>query len=181
MKKSNGKIYFMAFITVLIAIGTLVGAGVLANVYGKDFSYTPSYTEYGANSEGDVSSEVSSNPTVSEDTESESQPESSEEVIIEETYPEIDTGIYFNGEDSIVVSFYETGFIEGNINCSSITMEFSGQMIENTLTATGTDSLNNTIEIVLTFVGNKIEASSRPTIRYEENVDYLNLSGVFVK
>lgn len=181
MKKSNQKIVLMAVITLFIAVGTLVGAGVLANFYGKDFSYTPSYTEYGTNSEEDVSSEVSSNPTVSEDTESESQPESSEEVIIEETYPEIDTGIYFNGEDSIVVSFYEAGFIEGNINCSSITMEFSGQMIDNTLTATGTDSLNNTIEIVLTFNSNKIDASSRPTIRYEENVDYLNLSGVFIK
>ena len=181
MKKSNQKIVLMAVITLFIAVGTLVGAGVLANYYGKDFSYTPSRTEYESDSQSDLSFETSSQPTVSENGESVSVPTSSQEDIPEEIYPEIETGIYFSGEDSIVVSFYEAGFIEGNINCSSITMEFSGQMIDNTLTATGTDSLNNTIEIVLTFNSNKIDASSRPTIRYEENVDYLNLEGVFIK
>ncbi len=179
MKKKNGKIYAMAIITVFIAVGTLVGAGVLANVYGNDFSYTPSYTEYDGAGEN-ASSQTSS--TGSFNTQSDQTSVSSDTVSVpEEIYPEIQTGIYLNGEDSIVISFYESGFIEGNINCSSITMEFSGQMIEKTLTATGTDSLNNTIEITLVFDGDKIDATSRPTIRYEENADYLALSGVFQK
>ncbi len=181
MKKGNGKIYAMAAVTLFIAVGTLVGAAVLANVYGKDFAYTPSHTEY-SDDNSYVSSENSSINSTPDENSVESQPvSSSEESAVEEIYPEIETGIYLSGEDSIVVSFYEAGFIEGNVNCSSITMEFSGQMIENTLTATGTDSLNNTIEITLIFNENKIEASSRPTIRYEENTDYLTLSGTFEK
>lgn len=181
MKKKNGKIYAMAIITVFVAAGTLVGAGVLANVYGKDFSYTPSYTEYGSDGE-EVSSQTSSNSINSDNTQSDPSSVSSDaESVPEEIYPEIQTGIYLNGEDSIVITFYEAGFIEGNINCSSITMEFSGQMIGNTLTATSTDSLNNTIEITLVFDKNEIEANSRPTIRYEENADYLDILGVFKK
>ena len=180
MKKGNGKLFVMAIFTVFIAVGTLVGAGILANYYGRDFSYTPSYTEYGG--KDDYSSDIPSSSDVDSGEETSSTGESSlteSDTSSAETFPEIETGIYLNGEDSIVVTFYEAGFIEGNIKCGSITMEFSGQMIENTLTATGTDSLNNTVEIVLLFDGNKIEASSRPTIRYEENVDYLMLSGVF--
>ncbi len=181
MKNGNGKIYLMAIVTIFIAVGTLVGAGVLANIYGKDFSYTPSLTEYGSQTDN-VSSENTSSDNVISSSQSDLQlNSSSEESVPDETYPHIETGIYLNGEDSIVVTFYEAGFIEGNINCSSITMEFSGQMIENTLVATGTDSLNNTIEIKFAFNENKIDAISRPTIRYEENEDYLVVLGVFEK
>ena len=180
MKKGNGKIIAMAILTLIIAVGTLVSAAILANFYDKDFSYTPSYTDYGKD-KSESFLDLSSNDSTSQYNENDSQTVSSQESISEIVYPKIEKGIYFNGEDSIVISFYETGFIEGNINCSSITMEFSGQMVENTLIATGTDSLNNTIEIKLIFNDNEIDATSRPTIRYEENEDYLILMGTFVK
>ena len=95
--------------------------------------------------------------------------------------PDIETGLYSLEGNSIVVSLSDAGFVEGNVNCGGITMEFSGQTVEGTLIATGTDSLNNTVEITLIFKEGSITASSRPIIQYEESSDYLKLSGIFVK
>lgn len=171
MKNDNVKIALVGVLSLLIAVGTLVGAAVLAHINSRDFSSDETESQQ---SEAQHSSSISSVIT------------SSEQNLSQESEPDqsifnIETGIYTNDSDSIVVTSADAGFIEGNINCGGITMEFSGQMIENTLTATGTDSLNNTVEITLVFENNTITAISQPLIQYEEASDYLILSGVFAK
>lgn len=182
MKKDSGKIAVLGVLSLIIAIGTLVGAAVLADINSKNFStdlpdnnYSSEESSYTQSSDEDNSSVSSEESSSSEETSSD------EEGQPEETAPNIKTGIYTFGEDSIVITSGDAGFVEGNINCGGITMEFSGQTVDNTLVATGTDSLNNTIEITLVFSEDSITASSQPIIQYEEVSDYLKLSGTFSK
>lgn len=182
MKKDSGKIAVMGVLSLIVAIGTLIGAAVLVNINGKNFSSGLPKNNYSENGNSSEPSRVeNSSVTGSEENPSSEQAPSSEDEPAEEPVQNIETGIYTQGGDSIVVTSGEAGFVEGNINCGGITMEFSGQTVENTLTATGTDSLNNTVEITLVFGENAITASSRPVIQYEEATDYLKLSGIFSK
>lgn len=184
MKKEGGKIAVTAVFTVLIAVATLVFAAVLDRV--NTGSFDTSYHVSSQSTDKDESSKP--NSTVQSQASSENSPQEdenssaeSEESIPELVYPVIETGLYTRGENTIVISYYEAGFIEGNINCGGITMEFSGQMVENSLTATGTDSLNNTVEIVLVFNEKTIDTSCRPVIQYEEGVEHLTLDGIYEK
>lgn len=182
MKKDSGKIALMGILSLLVAIGTLIGAAVLADINGKQFSTSlPNGNYSSAESTSETLSSEESSEISSEESSSAESTSSDEESLPEEAVPNIETGIYSSGENSIVVTSGEAGFVEGNINCGGITMEFSGQTVDNTLVATGTDSLNNTVEITLVFGGDSITASSRPVIQYEEASGYLILSGIFQK
>lgn len=183
MKNYNYKILFATVISVLIILGTLVGAGVLAKMNLKGFSEEFPQTQYSQNSIASSNTENSSS-VVSENSVSEQEQTSS----VEEGYTEnqveyvtVETGSYFNGTDRILIKSSENGFVEGSVFCSDITMDFSGQTVLDTLVATGTDSSNNTVEITLIFEDNKIKVSSKPLIIYEESVSYLELSGIFKK
>ncbi len=182
MKKDSGKIAVMGVLSLLVAIGTLIGAAVLADINSKNLSIDLPDSNYSANDNSSQESNNQQSSSVSSEESSSSEEVSSdEESLPEEIKPDIETGIYTLGTDSIVITSGEAGFVEGNINCGGITMEFSGQTVDSTLIATGTDSLNNTVEITLVFDGTAITASSRPIIQYEEASDYLTVSGVFVK
>lgn len=185
MKKDGGKIAVMALLSLLVAVGTLVGAAVLADINSKtflpklpsnDYSFTPSSSNP-SGSESTPSTDQSEPPPVDEGS---SNNESSSELDAEIPLS-IETGIYTLNESSIVIASGEAGFVEGNINANGITMEFSGQTVDGTLVATGTDSLNNTVEVTLVFGDKTINASSRPVIQYEEAEEYLAVSGIFVK
>ncbi len=182
MKKDSGKIIILGVLSLIVAIGTLVGAAVLAEVKSRTFLPVFPNNNYVSSDEASVSSEENENPPESSEEPTVDEPASSEETSSEtELTPDIETGLYSLEGNSIVVSLSDAGFVEGNVNCGGITMEFSGQTVEGTLIATGTDSLNNTVEITLIFKEGSITASSRPIIQYEESSDYLKLSGIFVK
>lgn len=182
MKKGGGKIVFMGILSLLIAIGTLIGAAVLADINVRDYTVNLPDDNYSADyTSSEESSNQQSSAQSSEESQSSQEVSSFDESFPEQTEPTVETGIYTLGADSIVIVSGEAGFVEGNINCGGITMEFSGQTVDGTLVATGTDSLNNTVEITLVFEGTSITATSRPIIQYEEAIEHLTLSGVFSK
>ena len=94
---------------------------------------------------------------------------------------EIEKGTYINGQGSVTINSNENGFIEGSVNDGNITMTFSGQAVDKKLTATGTDSLGNTVEITITFYENYLIAESKPIALLETAIDFMNISGTFTK
>ncbi|MBR2043873.1 MAG: hypothetical protein IJ946_05995 [Clostridia bacterium] len=191
MKKDNKKIALLGVLSLLLAVCVLIGAAVLAKINSRQFPVDfpdNNYSDTSSSEEvssSDTGSSNSSNLNQSDVSDSSSADQSNENDVSsdneEENVINIATGIYTLNENSIVVTFFEAGFVEGNINCDGITMEFAGQTVDGTLVATSTDSLNNTVEVTLSFEENKITASSKPIIQYEEASGYLSLSGVFVK
>lgn len=183
MKRNGGKIIVMVTLSLLVAIATLVGAAVIADINSNDFPFDLPDNNYSA----DISSDILQNSQQQTDVGSREDDTSSQENSsdaqsgTDQNIINAQTGIYLFNDDSIVITLSDAGFIEGNINCGGITMEFSGQMVGNTLVSTGTDSLNNTVEITLVFESNIITATSKPIIQYEEASDYLKLSGDFIK
>ena len=93
----------------------------------------------------------------------------------------IETGTYINGASLVLINSNENGFIEGSVNDGNITMTFSGQAVDKKLTATGTDSLGNTVEITITFYENYLIAESKPIALLETAIDFMNISGTFTK
>ncbi len=172
MANTKSKIFLVSLLSVLVILGTLIGAAVLSEMNSKGFDDEFPQTQYSSVLEN------SSQETV---TSSESKEEASEESVGETEYITVNTGAYTYGNDRILIKSCEHGFVEGSVLCGGITMDFSGQTVDKSLTATGTDNFNNTIEITLVFEDNKINASSKPLIRYEEAADFLELNGVFVK
>ncbi|MEE0838983.1 MAG: hypothetical protein U0L72_00330 [Acutalibacteraceae bacterium] len=172
MTNTKSKIFLVSLLSVSVILGTLIGAAVLSEMNSKGFDSEFPQTQYSSVLES------SSQATV---TSSQSKEEMQEDTISDTEYIIVNTGTYINGNDRILVKSCEYGFVEGSVLCGGITMEFSGQTVDKSLTATGTDNFNNTIEITLIFEENKINASSKPLIRYEEATDFLELNGVFVK
>lgn len=172
---NKSKIFFVSLLSVCVILGTLVGAAVLSERINSGSEEAFPQTEYSAVSNN------SSQQTVSSSSSSQTFESSSQEQEAESSYTQVSVGAYNSANDRILIKSCEHGFVEGSILCGGVTMDFSGQMVGNSLTATGTDNFNNTIEITLVFEENKINASSKPLIRYEEAADFLELNGTFIK
>ncbi len=170
---NKSKVFFVSLLSVCIILGTLVGAAVLSERIKSSSDEEFPQTQYES-----VLNSSSQQTVISSSSEEE---ESSQQQQEEISYTYVSVGTYQNANDRILIKSSEHGFVEGSILCGGVTMDFSGQMVENSLTATGTDNFNNTIEINLVFEENKINASSKPLIRYEEAADFLQLDGVFIK
>lgn len=170
-------ILIVTALSLAVILATFIGALSVAQANRKgsidDFSQTQ-YSSFPATSskpQSDNSSQVSSE---AESSSTEVSSEEPEEMLIE-------AGTYTNNENSIIINSVENGFVEARAVCRDITMEFSGQAVANTLVATGTDSLNNTVEVTLTFTENTITAESKPLIMYEDTVECIEISGTFTK
>ena len=172
-------ILIVTALSLAVILATFIGALSVAQANRKgsidDFSQTQ-YSSFPAtsskpqsNNSSQVSSEIDSSNSSSE-----TSSEEPAEMLIE-------AGTYANNDNLIIINSAENGFIDAKAVCGGITMEFSGQAVENTLVATGTDSLNNTVEVTLTFTENTITAESKPLIMYEDTVECIEISGTFVK
>ncbi|MEE0947079.1 MAG: hypothetical protein U0M42_09725 [Acutalibacteraceae bacterium] len=172
MSGTKMKIFVVSVTSVALILSVFIGAFVISQMNKSGFNEEFLQTQYSKEEEVASSSLVGS-----------VEPEQSE-IVSEESSEEhitVETGSYYNGMNRILIKSCDHGFIEGSIICDGITMEFSGQTVGNTLTATGIDSLNNTVEITLVFESNIINASSNPLIRYEVAANYIELDGEFKK
>ncbi len=162
-------------VSLAVIMGTFMGALWVAQANRKGSTDDFLQTQYSSFPLTSSTSQSSSSQNSSDEQSSvETSSEPSEETIIE-------VGDYINGNDKITVISSENGFIEASAQCGEISMDFSGQMVENSLVATGTDSLNNTVEVSLVFENNTITAQSKPLIMYEESVECIEISGTFIK
>lgn len=169
----NQKLIIMSvfFVSLLVIIGTFVAAFSLANSNKIGTREDFSQTQYSYFSDNTASVNSQQTPEISDtSTSSEEQ-----EPIVALT------GTYLNGDNSITVNSGEDGFIEATAKVGEITMDFSGQTVDMTLTAIGTDSLGNTVEITITFGENSLTVETKSVTMADGINEYLNISGTFTK
>lgn len=171
MGSKKYKILIVSALSMAVVFCTLIAAAIVSENYrkgGKEEFLQTQYSSFHETASESVSSSSSSQQESSDDN------TSSEPIVA--VYP---AGIYKNENNSVTIYSSENGFVEGNVLCGEITMEFSGQQVDGVLVVTSNDSHNNTIELKLTYENGKITADSKVVALSEENAEYLSVSGIF--
>ena len=182
MRSQKLMVLIIVALSLTVVMGTFIAAFSVSQMNKKgvydDYSQTL-YSSFPKTSKPEsavIGSEESSSAESEIDSENQVSSEESSDMSVS-----IEAGIYVNGNNSIMINSSDNGFIEAKAICGEITMEFSGQAVNSVLVATGTDSLNNTVEVTLTFSENYITAQSKPLIMYEDMVECIEISGRFTK
>ncbi len=171
--------------SVMFAVCVLAVAGIVAIRAEIGWPVeNGSTTDTGTQSSSAVLSESSGNHEAfmsnpSAETPSSKPPSSLPESTPSDTQTVSRVGRYKKGSDVLEILSDTDGYIDAKLTSNGISMEFGGQPVEDVLTATETDSQNNTVRVTLIFVSGGISIQTEPIIRYEETAPYLDCTGVF--
>lgn len=175
MKKT--KFIMTAVFSLLIVFSVLVASAVIA-VVNKNAFTAQNFIEDSSSDlkeESVIESDAESSETSTDDTQSDETSETPAD-----TFNEL-VGIY-HCEDAAFQVFSSTdGYIESALIKDGISVEFSGQLTENTLNTEAIDSKENSIGIYLEFQGSDTCLIKTELILAGETEEFLSVDGTFIK